>query len=208
MSTWMRPARLQGMKRTTGEAVTLVIHPDQPDGPDMSVWEPVEGRRHRDEIIEDLFRHEYEGLLRMAYCIVYDRFTAEDIVMEAFCSLRLHWSGLRRTGSGLAYLRSAVINGSRSRIRQLVRDRARPTWDAPVADDPSSSHAIARDVSDRLARAVRALPARQREVIVCRYYLELGEAETAELLGISAGSVKRHAHRAREVLSARMEADR
>jgi RNA polymerase sigma factor (sigma-70 family) len=54
--------------------------------------------------------------------------------------------------------------------------------------------------------AVRSLPRRQREVMVLRYYLDLSEAEIAEWLGISTGSVKTHASRATETLHKRMEA--
>lgn len=99
-----------------------------------------------------------------------------------------------------------MLNGCRSRIRALVRERNRPGWAEPPPVDSSSSEVIARDEADRVAQAVRELPHRQREVVVCRYYLELGEAETAELLGIGIGSVKRHAHRARAALSTMLEA--
>ena len=128
--------------------------------------------------------------------------------MEAFCSLHLHWSKMRQSSAPLPYLRSAVIFGSRSVVRQLVRDRRRPVVSDVGRPDPSSEDAIAGDEAGTLAGAVRTLPTRQREVIVCRYYLELSEAETAHLLGLSLGSVKRHAHRARETLSTRLEAVR
>lgn len=66
---------------------------------------------------------------------------------------------------------------------------------------------LQHDDARRLAAAVQTLPTRQREVVVCRYYLELTVAETAELLGITSGSVKRHAHRGIEALAARVEAE-
>ena len=164
----------------------------------------IEGRP-RDEVVEQLFTEEYAGLLRLAYCIVGDRCAAEDVVMEAFCSLYRRWSTMSRQSAPLPYLRSAVILGSRSVIRQLVRERRRRTVSEIGRPDPSSETAIRDDQADTLAQAVRALPARQREVIVCRYYLDLSEAETTHLLGMTTGSVKRHAHRAREALSARLE---
>lgn len=162
----------------------------------------------RDEVIEELFRSQYAGLLRLAYCIVGDRCCAEDVVMDAFCSLHGHWTTMRRSSAPLPYLRSAVILGSRTVIRQLVRERRRPTLSAVGRLDPSSEDAISSGEAHTLAVAVRTLPERQREVIICRYYLELSEAETATLLGLSVGSVKRHAHRAREALSSRLEAVR
>lgn len=169
---------------------------------------PAAGERSRDEVVEDVFREEYAGLLRLAYCMLGDRCSAEDVVMDAFCSLHLHWSTLRDKSSPVGYLRSAVLNRSRSRIRALVKERTRTGWANPPPTDTSSSSVIARDEAHRLAEAVRGLPHRQREVVVCRYYLELSEAETAELLGIGVGSVKRHAHRARATLSTTVEVAR
>ena len=63
---------------------------------------------------------------------------------------------------------------------------------------------IAYDDSYRLAAAVQALSARQRQVVVCRYYLELTELETAAMLDIGLGSVKRHAHRGLARLQSRL----
>jgi len=90
----------------------------------------------------------------------------------------------------------------------MARERARGPLSEVGVPDPSSDALIARDEAHALADGVRALPDRQREVTVCRYYLELSEAETAELLGISVGAVKRHAHRAREALSVTVEVGR
>ncbi|MGC5583715.1 RNA polymerase sigma factor [Ornithinimicrobium sp. W1665] len=162
----------------------------------------------RDEIVESLFREHYEGLLRLSYCILGDRCSAEDVVMEAFCSLHTHWSTLRDRASPVGYLRVSVLNLSRSRIRALVRERTRTGWADPPPVLDTSVSVIERDEAHRLVEAVRSLPRRQCEVIVCRYFLELSEAETAALLGMSTGSVKRHAHRARAALSTSMEVTR
>ncbi len=68
---------------------------------------------------------------------------------------------------------------------------------AVVVDPPTfEDRAVDRDHGARIAAAVQALPTRQREVVVARYYLGLTEPQTARLLGIGLGSVKRHAHRA------------
>ena len=137
---------------------------------------PVEEGRSRDEVIEELFRSDYSGLLRLAHVIVGDRCAAEDVVMDAFCSLYRHWHRMRRESAPLPYLRSAVILGSRNAIRGLVRDRTRRQVAEIGRLDPSGEAAIADDDAAALTRAVRALPARQREVIVCRYYLQHSEA--------------------------------
>jgi RNA polymerase sigma factor (sigma-70 family) len=161
----------------------------------------------RDDAVEVLFRRLYPELLRLAYCLIADRPQAEDVVQDAFVSLYAHWDGLRDANAAPDYLRSAVFNRCRSRLRTLVRERAaRPLRLAREADDSSEDVEMARDEGSRLVRAVQRLPRRQREVVACRYYLELSVAETAAQLDITVGSVKRHTHRAIEALIVRMEA--
>lgn len=164
--------------------------------------------RSREEVIAELFQVEYAGLVRLAYVILKDRCSAEDVVMEAFCSLHAHWFGARRKSAPLAHLRTAVLFGSRSRVRALIRERARRPPSEVGVPDPSSAGVIARDEARVLAAGVRSLPQRQREVTVCRYYLELSDVETAELLRISVGAVKRHAYRARQALYTTVEVQR
>ena len=160
----------------------------------------------RDVAVEVLFRRHYPELIRLAYCLLGERPQAEDAVQDAFVSLYLHWHRLRDRRAAPAYLRSAVINRSRSRVRTLARERGRAA--SQLVDVPASSaeeDAVPRADAARLDGAVRDLPRRQREVVVCRYYLDLSVAETAELLGVTAGSVKRHAHRALQALTHRLE---
>lgn len=81
-------------------------------------------------------------------------------------------------------------------------------YDIPDAGTAPSAESLGLDRNERdeLVEALRALPRRQREVMVLRYYLDLSEDQIAEWLGISNGSVKRHAFRATETLQKRMEA--
>lgn len=147
-----------------------------------------------DDVLAVLFMREYLPLVRLATCLTGER-DAEDLVQDAFVSLQRHRSTLRDPSAAAAYLRSAVVNGSRSQVRRLVRERVRRR-PAQVPYESSEDRALERDEHARVFAAVQGLPARQREVLVCRYYLELSEAETARLLEISTGSVKKHAHRA------------
>ena len=75
----------------------------------------------------------------------------------------------------------------------------------PEALSSAEQDLIARDEVDRVRRAIRGLPQRQRQVIVLRYYLDMSEAEIAETLNVSAGSVKRHASRGLAALARAME---
>lgn len=190
------------------EAVTVMA--EAVDHREVS-WHPaplsVEQDRGRSEVLEGVFRAEYQGLLRLAVVIVGDRPAAEDVVMEAFCALHRNWGRVRDREAPLGYLRSAIILASRSHLRRLARERRRPrVWDVG-RPDPSGDDALGRRTREAVLGAVRALPTRQREVIVCRYYLDLSEPQTADLLQISVGAVKRHAHRARGALADRLEVE-
>ena len=79
----------------------------------------------------------------------------------------------------------------------------------PVPEGLASAEqaAVAHDQADRLWHAIRALPGRQRQVLVLRYYLDQSEAEIADTLQVSRGSVKKHASRGLAALSRTWEAD-
>ena len=146
--------------------------------------------------VEVLFRRHYATLLRLAWAMVGDREAAEDAVQDSFVSLYRHWDRLRDPQRADSYLRSAVINRCRSGIRTLVRDRRLAALhDVPLDVVGNDETVATREERERLGRALRQLPRRQREVVACRYLLELSVAETAETLGISDGAVKTHAHR-------------
>ena len=169
-------------------------------------------RGTREQVLTGLFRAHCVELVRLAYCLLGDREASEEAVQEAYLSLFRHWP-LRDERSALAYLRSGVINRCRSDQRRIYSARkGQPLLrfslpGAPFGAD-ASTEVFAQDEATRLAERVRELPRRQREVIVCRYYLQLSERETADFLEISVGSVKRHAHRGLATLQSRLEASR
>ncbi len=159
----------------------------------------------RDTVLEGLFRDHYPSMVRVAYCLIGDRAASEDAAQEAFASLHRHWDGVRDSGALVAYLRRATINQCRTGQRRLIRGRGALARIPEPASAPSSEDAaVARDEYRRLAAAISELPMRQREVLVCRYLLEMSEAETSQALEIGVGSVKQHAHRARATLHAMM----
>ena len=143
-----------------------------------------------------LHRQHYRSLVRLA-ALLGDRSMAEEVVQDAF--VRVYAAG-DRVRDPLAYLRRAVVNGARSTLRRKrVRESALLT--------------IARDIEppdDRtdVISALRALPARQRECLVLRYYADLSEREIAEALGVSPGSVKTHTHRGLAALEKSWEGNR
>ncbi|HYO17238.1 MAG TPA: sigma-70 family RNA polymerase sigma factor [Dermatophilaceae bacterium] len=163
--------------------------------------------RERDDAVAALFQLHVANLVRLGMCLLGDRGAAEEVVQDSFESLHRNWWRLRDHGACLAYLRAGVVNGCRSRQRKLLRGRARMPVIGVTSSGtaPSSEETVvaAMEAAD-VAAAVRLLPPRQREVLVCRYYLELSEAQTAALLDIGRGSVKRHTFRALAALSRRL----
>jgi RNA polymerase sigma-70 factor (sigma-E family) len=154
--------------------------------------------------VTELFGLHYRRLVGLAVLLVDDRETAEDVVQEAFEGLYRRWRRLRDPHAAAAYLNRSVVNGARSRLRHRATERAHALPE--VGQSPSAeSTGVAHDAEDALTDAVLALPRRQREVVVLRYYLDLSEEQIADWLGVSRGSVKQHAHRATATLQARME---
>jgi RNA polymerase sigma-70 factor (sigma-E family) len=158
----------------------------------------------RDEAFALLFEREYRPLLRLVSLLVDELQTAEDIVQESFARLHRSWNKVRDLDAAPAWLRSTALNLARSGLRRrqvFNRLRVVPTGDAPSAE----SHVVLSDDRRAVLDALQTLPTRQREVLVLRYYSDCSEAEIAQLLDISAGSVKTHAHRGLEALRAALE---
>ena len=166
--------------------------------------EAVLPRVDADVALTELFRAHYAGLVRLALLLVDDNGTAEDVVQDAFAQLHRRWGRLRDEGAAYGYLRTAVLNGSRSRLRRVrtVRRHVEP----PGPDVASAEHqAVVNAEHAAVHAALRGLPLRQREVLVLRYYADLSEADIADALGISRGAVKSHAHRGLAALTRTLE---
>jgi RNA polymerase sigma-70 factor (sigma-E family) len=134
-------------------------------------------------------------LLHIAWLLTGDVHTAEDLVQTTLAKLYLAWDRVDRDGNVDAYARRILVNEHASLWRRPWRRREISTDD--FAGREPSSHDD-RDDGTRAAlwEAVRALPPRQRAVIVLRYYEQLTEAETAAALGVNIGTVKSQANRA------------
>ena len=163
----------------------------------------------RAELAEVLFRRHYAELLRLAVVMLGDRESAEDAVQEAFVSLHRHRRSLRDPTAAEAYLRSAVLNRCRSFVRRQVTRRApRPLMLVPEQQESTEDTAVGRAEIGSLVAHMRTLARRQREVLACRFVLEMTVTETAQLLEISEGSVKAHTHRGLQALQRRIEVAR
>jgi RNA polymerase sigma factor (sigma-70 family) len=151
-----------------------------------------------------VFRVHYPHLVCLARHLLDDPTEAEDVVMDAFLGLSRHWAHVR-TEDVFFYLRASVVNGSRSRLRRLrvARERRHTQLDRDAA--PADQLALVHLEHESVVRALRALPRRQREVLVLRYYDGATEAEIAETLRIGVGSVKTHASRGLRTVAALLE---
>ena len=141
-----------------------------------------------------LYTAHWRYLVRMAVLLVDDVASAEDVVQDAFVAL--HRKGaLRDPDAALGYLRTSVVNLSRSVIRRRQVARKHLKVAEPEATAGADHDVLLRDEHRAALRAVKALPRHQREVLVLRYWSGLSEREIAEALDISPGSVKSAASR-------------
>ena len=159
-------------------------------------------------LVEVLFQRHYAELLRLAVVMLGNREAAEDAVQEAFVALHRHRQSLRDSEAAEAYLRSAVLNRCRSWVRRQVTQRAPRPLMLVRQQESAEDTAVDRDAVGALVAVMRTLARRQREVLACRFVLEMSIAETAQLLEISEGSVKAHAHRGLQALQQRIEVAR
>jgi RNA polymerase sigma-70 factor (sigma-E family) len=165
---------------------------------------PTPTRWDADEAVTALYGAHYRPLVRLAALLLRDAGEAEEVVQDAFVAMHTGWHRLRDADRALGYLRRSVVNGSRSALRRrAVRERHRP---APVPDAASAEyHALLAVEHRAVVDAVRALPERQREAIVLRYYADLSEADAARAMGISTGAVKSHTARGMAALRTNLE---
>jgi RNA polymerase sigma-70 factor (sigma-E family) len=147
-----------------------------------------------DEAVVDLYRAHYVGLVRLSAMLVGDVGTGEEVVQDAFVAMHGCWNRLRDPEKALAYLRQAVVNRSRSKLRHRAVVAKYPQEPPPDVAS-AESYAVAAAERAEVLAALRGLPRRQRETLVLRYYADLSEAQIADALGISQGAVKSHAFR-------------
>ena len=175
------------------------------EGADERVSQAGPGRLSTEDAVRLYAAHRL-SLVRIALLLVDDLATAEDVVQDAFAG----YLGRRRLDDpdrALAYLRTSVVNGSRSALRRRRTARA---YVVPrdVATDGPDGRALLAEEHREVLDALRELPARQREVLVLRYWSGLSEIEIADALGISRGTVKSSASRGLDALERIMEGRR
>lgn len=146
----------------------------------------------------EVYNTHHRSAVRLAWLLTGDPHQAEDAVAEAFAKVWVKWDQGRVHDLG-PYLRRTVVNEVRSRGRRTVlerREAERRTGD----DRGVRTHDDAAAEQDLVWRSLGQLPDRQRQAVVLRYYEDLPEAEVAEILGVSVGTVKSQVSRGLEKL--------
>ena len=139
--------------------------------------------------LEQTYEQYAPGAMRLAFLLTGDRQQAEDLVQDSFVKMVGSFTHIRRPEAVWSYLRRSIINLHNSRLRRLRLER-RYLETEGIA---SLSGAAARDgveQRDEMWHRLQTLPTRQRAAIVLRYYEDLSEADTAEVLGCTKAAVK------------------
>jgi RNA polymerase sigma-70 factor (sigma-E family) len=144
-----------------------------------------------DDEFDNFMRGRWPSMVRLAYGLTGDAGHAEDLAQAAFARAYASWGRVSRAGNPDAYVRRIVINAHRSRFRKR---RVAEELRGDLADTLGGQQPGPEGRSE-LLDALGRLGPRQRAVIVLRYWLDLSEAETADALGCSVGTVKSQASR-------------
>jgi RNA polymerase sigma-70 factor (sigma-E family) len=161
-------------------------------------------RTGADDALVELYRAHYRSLVRLAALLLDDVGASEEVVQDAYIRMHGAWRRIKDPDKALPYLRTTVVNLSRSRMRhRQVAEKHAPK---PMPDAASAEYgAIARAERDAVIGALRALPDKQREALVLRFYGDLSESEIAAAMRCSQGTVKSHLHRGKAALARHLE---
>ena len=141
------------------------------------------------ERVTELFQAHALGLVRLAVLMVGDQPTAEDVVQDAFLGLYRRWPALVDQDKALGYVRSSVLNGCRM-VHRAKSHRDKIALEASTDIESAEATALLGEANREVLDALHQLPARQREAVVLRYYLDMSEAQAAQAMRVSRGTVK------------------
>jgi RNA polymerase sigma-70 factor (sigma-E family) len=143
----------------------------------------------------EFYRRSRDECLRTVLVSVGDQDAAQDLVDEAFARACASWRKLSRHPAPAAWVVRTALNANISRWRRRRREVSLPDPGA-VADVPSPDGAADGPVDPMIMAALMRLPARQRQVVALRLFLDLDTGRTGEVLGIAPSTVKAHLARA------------
>jgi RNA polymerase sigma-70 factor (sigma-E family) len=143
---------------------------------------------------DEFVRSRTPALLRLAYLLTGDQHLAEDLVQSALARTHQAWSRLRAVGNAEAYTRRTMYHlqvswWRRPRVAESVRDQVPDRMPVPDEGDRIA-------LRETLRQALQRLTASQRAVLVLRFFEDRSEAEIADVLGVTVGTVKSQTARA------------
>jgi RNA polymerase sigma-70 factor (sigma-E family) len=153
----------------------------------------VRARAVDEHAFRDYVRARRPALLRTAYLLTGNLADAEDLVQSALAKTYLAWHRIEDRGAVDSYVRRAMVNTQISWWRRRRLEEF-PTDEIP--DQATADYPVSTDVQESLRRAIDRLPHRMRAAVMLRYYEDMTEAEVAEVLGVSVGTVKSTVSRA------------
>lgn len=156
--------------------------------------------------LADLYATHHLSMVRLARLLVDDLATAEDVVQDAFMGLHRNRHSLRESGAAAGYIRRAVINQARSTLRRRRTVRAHLKVAEPEVGPPADADVLLAEEHREVLTALNLLPERQREVLILRFWSDLSEAEIADAMDVSKGTVKSQASRGMKTLQKHLEA--
>jgi RNA polymerase sigma factor (sigma-70 family) len=146
-----------------------------------------------DGTFDACYREQWSAMVRLAWLMTGSRELAEDVVQDAFVQMHLRWAAIE---TPVAYLRVAVVNGTRAHARRASRRRALP--DEPVQP-------VLPPELDETWQLLAQLSARQREALVLRFYADLPFDQIAAAMQCRPGTAKSLVHRGLARLKELME---
>ncbi len=160
-------------------------------------WDLLQVASRDDCALSQLFERHRHFVYRLAWGLLQEDHAADDVVQDVFVKIRAGKLRAKPRAKFTTWLYQVAINTAREQSRKRRR-----FWGAAQAEDVLAETADGRtgpselELRDDLRRSLAALPIRQREVVLLRFYEGFDTAETAEILGCRKGTVKAHLHRA------------
>ncbi|MET7455343.1 SigE family RNA polymerase sigma factor [Streptomyces sp. NPDC005574] len=145
----------------------------------------------QEDRFQEFVRARWSHLVRTAYLLTGDAHHAEDLTQTALAKAYRSWRRVARSDNPEAYVRRMLVNCNSDRFRKR---RVAESLTAAPPDVAGRDEAVSwADERSALMTALAGLPPRQRAVVVMRYWEDLSEAEVADVLGCSPGTVKSQA---------------
>ncbi|MCC5951436.1 MAG: sigma-70 family RNA polymerase sigma factor [Acidimicrobiia bacterium] len=153
--------------------------------------------------LDGLYRSEYRRVLALAYSLTGSRTAAEELTQEGFLAAHRSWDRISRYDDPAAWVRRVVANRAVSTVRRRVAEAKAVT---AVGRQPQAHDELAPEASE-FWEQVRRLPGRQAQTIALHYLEDRPVAEIAQILDVSAETVKVHLHRGRKALAVALACD-